>query len=74
MRMVMMMMMIIIIIIIIKGSRNSSVDITRGYGLDDRGSIPSRCKSLFFIPQFPGRLWNPLSLLPNGHRRPFPRR
>jgi hypothetical protein len=35
------------------------MDLTTGYGLDDRGSIFSRGKRFFSIPQFPDRLSDP---------------
>jgi hypothetical protein len=35
--------------------------------LDGRGSIPSRDKILFSIPQHPERLWGPPSLLFSGY-------
>jgi hypothetical protein len=72
--MLMLMIIIIIIIIIITGNWNRSVDITTGYGLEDRGSILVRGKRLFSTPQRPDRFWSTLSLLSNGYRGPFPRR
>jgi hypothetical protein len=46
-------------------SRDSSVGIERGYGLDGPGSIPCRSKT-FFTSQGPDRLWGPFSLLSIG--------
>jgi hypothetical protein len=40
-----------------KGSRDSSVGIKTGYGLDDRGSIFGRDKKTFCTPQRPDRFW-----------------
>jgi hypothetical protein len=34
---------------------------------DNRGSTPYNGRSIFFPPQRPDRLWNPHSLLANGH-------
>jgi hypothetical protein len=51
-------------------SRNSSVGITPGYGLDGRVSIPGR--EFVAIPQRPDEHWGPPSLLSNGYRRIFP--
>jgi hypothetical protein len=53
-------------------SRDSSVDIPTGYGLDGRGSIPGRGKRFFCTPQGPDRSyiqWVPGALSP-GVRRP----
>jgi hypothetical protein len=51
-------------------SRNSTVSIAIGYGLDDRGvgvqfPVGSR---IFSSPRRPDRLWGPPSLLSNGYR------
>jgi hypothetical protein len=54
-------------------SRDSSVIIVTGCGLDDRGSIPGRDKKYFSTPQRPDRLWVPSSLLSNRYRALFPR-
>jgi len=42
-------------------------------GLDDRGSVPARCRGSFSSPLRTYRLWNPASLLSNGRRGLFPR-
>jgi hypothetical protein len=47
-------------------SRDNSVGVATGYGLDGPGSIPSRVK-IYFSPQHPDRLWDPPSLLSNGY-------
>jgi hypothetical protein len=52
-------------------SRNGSVGIAMGYGLDRRSSIPGRGKIFFSIPQRPEWLWGPPGLLSNGHRGSF---
>jgi hypothetical protein len=49
-------------------SRDSSVGITMGYGLDGRGSISGRAKRFPFTPQHPDQFWSPPSLLPNEYR------
>jgi hypothetical protein len=49
-------------------SRDSSVRIETGYWSDSWGSIPGRGKRFFTFPQRPDRLWDPPSLLTNGHR------
>jgi hypothetical protein len=54
-------------------SRNSSVDISTGYELDGRGSIPVTVKIFFSSPQRPDRIWDLPSLLSNGYRGLFPR-
>jgi hypothetical protein len=46
-------------------SRNSSVGIPTGYGLDGRVRF-------FCTPQHSDRLWGPRSLLTTEYRRPFP--
>jgi hypothetical protein len=38
------------------GGRDSWINITTGYGLDDRGSIPGRSKRIFCTPQFSDQL------------------
>jgi hypothetical protein len=55
-------------------SRDSSVGITTGYGLDDRGvgvRVPVGSR-IFSYPCRPDRLWPPPNLLSNGYRRLFP--
>jgi hypothetical protein len=49
-----------------KGSRDSSVGIATGYGLDGRGSISGKDKRFFYTSQRPDRPWDPPSLLSNG--------
>jgi hypothetical protein len=49
------------------------VDIARDYGLDGRGSIPSRSKLFFSTPQRPDRLWGPDNFLFNVYSGVFPR-
>jgi hypothetical protein len=56
------------------GSRDSSVGIALGYGLDDRGSrvrFPAGAVEFFSSPPPPERLWGPLSLLSNGYKGSF---
>jgi hypothetical protein len=48
-------------------SRDSSVGIAKGYGLEDWGSIRGLAKIVFSTPQRPDRLWGPHSLLSNGY-------
>jgi hypothetical protein len=43
-----------------------SVGITRGYGLNGRGSVPGRSNKFFSSWQRPRRLWGPTSLLSMG--------
>jgi hypothetical protein len=52
-------------------SRDSSVGIATGYGLDAPGSISITGK-FFFSPQCPDRLWGLPGLLPNWYRGRFP--
>jgi hypothetical protein len=55
----------------ISGSRDNSVGIATGYGLDDRGvgvRVPVE-SSIFSSPSHPDRLWGP----PNGYMGLFPR-
>jgi hypothetical protein len=47
------------------GSRDSSVGIVTGYGLDSLGSIPGKAIS-FSSPQRPVWLWGPPNLLSSG--------
>jgi hypothetical protein len=53
---------------VFQGTRNSSVDIAKGYNLDGRGSIPGWGKRFSSIPRSPDWLWKPASLLVNGYR------
>jgi hypothetical protein len=56
-------------------SRDSSVGIATGYGLDDQGlgvRVPVGAR-IFTSPCRPDRLWGPPSFLSNGYRRLFPR-
>jgi hypothetical protein len=53
-------------------SRDRSVSIVTGYGLDGWGSIPGRGKRFFSTPRASGLLWIPLSLLFNGCGGLFP--
>jgi hypothetical protein len=51
-------------------SRDSSVDIATGYGLDDQGVgvwVPVSSR-IFSSPRRPDRLWGPPSLLSNGYK------
>jgi hypothetical protein len=55
-------------------SRDSSVGIATGYGLDDRGvgvRVPVGLR--IFSPRRPDRLWGPPSLLSKGYRGLIPR-
>jgi hypothetical protein len=54
-------------------SRDNSVGIVTVYGVDGRGLISSKGKTLLSTPQHPDRLWGPLSLLFSGRRGLFPR-
>jgi hypothetical protein len=56
------------------GSRDSSICIATGYGLDGQGWIPGRGRKSFSSPQCPDRLCDPPSLLPNGYQGLFPRK
>jgi hypothetical protein len=47
-------------------SRDSSVGIATGYGLDDRSSIPGEGWKFFSSTLCPDRLWGPPILLSNG--------
>jgi hypothetical protein len=56
-------------------SRDSSVGIATGYGLDDRGvgvRVPVGSR-IFSSPRRPDRLWGPHSLLSDGYRGLFHR-
>jgi hypothetical protein len=55
------------------GSRDSSVCIATGYGLEGRDSIPGRGKRFFPSPQGQERLWSPPSALTNGYRGLLPK-
>jgi hypothetical protein len=51
-------------------SRDSTVGIVTGYGLDD-GVVGVRVlegSRIFFSPRCPDRLWGPPNLLSNGYR------
>jgi hypothetical protein len=54
-------------------SRDSSVGIATGYGLDVGGSIPGRGNRFFATPQIPDHIWSPPSLLSDGERSLFTR-
>jgi hypothetical protein len=59
-----------------RGSKDNSVGIATGYGLDDRGigvRVPVGSR-IFSSPQraYPRRLWGPPSLLFNGYRGSLP--
>jgi hypothetical protein len=47
--------------------QDTSVGTVMDYWLDGRGSIPGRGKRFFSTPQWPHRLWAPLSLLTTGN-------
>jgi hypothetical protein len=53
-------------------SRDISVGIATGCGLDGLTSIPGRGERLFSTPQRPDLLWGPPSLLSNGYRGSSP--
>jgi hypothetical protein len=56
-------------------SRDSTVGVAIGYGLDDRGvafRVPVGSR-IFSSPRRQDRLWSPPNLLPNGYRGFFPR-
>jgi hypothetical protein len=52
-------------------SKDSSVGIATGYGLNDLGSIPGS-ERYFFPPQHPHRFWGPLTFLSDGYWGCFP--
>jgi hypothetical protein len=54
-------------------SRDSSVSIVTGYGLDGQHSIPGRGKRFFSSTQCPDRLWVQPNLLSNRYRLMFRR-
>jgi hypothetical protein len=51
--------------------KKHTVNITKSYGPDNRGSIPRGGKTFFSTPQHPDRLWSPASY-PLGTWNPFP--
>jgi hypothetical protein len=53
-------------------SRNSSVGIATGYGLNCRVLFPGRGKKFVSTPQRPHLFWGPTSLLPDRYRWLFP--
>jgi hypothetical protein len=53
-------------------TQDSSVSITRGCGMDGRGSISWRCRRFFSTPQRPDRLWGSSSHLSSGYLGLFP--
>jgi hypothetical protein len=57
------------------GSQGSSVSIVAGYGLDRATEVwsPAEVRDLSSKPLCADRLWDPPSLLYNGHRVSFPR-
>jgi hypothetical protein len=65
---------IIVVIIIIIGSRDSTVGIASGYGLDGRGvGVRVLVVARFFSSsRRPNWFWGPPSLLYNGYRCFFP--
>jgi hypothetical protein len=52
-------------------SRDSSVDIAKGYGLDGMGSIPGRGKGFFLFSTLSRPALSPPNLLSNGNRGYF---
>jgi hypothetical protein len=62
----------ILSILLLLRSRDSSVGIAAGYGLQSPGSIRGREK-LLLSPLRPDRFWSPPRLLANGQRGRFPR-
>jgi hypothetical protein len=67
--------MLLFLLLHLPRSRDSSVGIATGYGLDDRGvgvRVPVGSR-IFSTPRLPDRLWGPPDLLSNGYRWLFPR-
>jgi hypothetical protein len=61
----------LILSLLIDESRDSSVGIATGYGLDDRMTgvgFPAGAGNFFSSTRIPDRLWGPPSLLSNGYR------
>jgi hypothetical protein len=52
-------------------SRDNSVGMVTGYGMDRQGSTLGRVKRFFSSPQRPDRLWGAPSLLSSGYRGRF---
>jgi hypothetical protein len=54
-------------------SQYSSVDVAKGYGLDDRVSNPGKGKKLFYTSQSQNRLWDLSNFLSNAYGEILPR-